>query len=427
MARAMRLAFRATVAAAIFATAAPGRAETADGALTDAQANIIAFGTVELAGTDGEKSWLNGGFGKLRYGGGTSGDFRIRPSLDQAGIVLQPRFSWALGATIVGIAQQDQTLPIDVSEAFLSYRPLPVRGIKLQLRAGYFWPNISLEHGGPEWAVQGGLTPSAINSWIGEEVKVAGVEASAATLVAGQRITLTGALVGDTDTAGTLLAFRGWALHDEQETLFSSQRLPPLNTFMRIVQAPITDPSLHIDSRIGFYAKFAWRPPLPVEVQLFHYDNRADPQRKTPDLQWGWHTRFDHLGLIVDPTATLRLTAQALAGRTRMGFPAGGVIWVDTRFRSAYLKATKSWRRGSLSLRGEAFDTSNSGSRLTSFDDEHGWAATLAARRQLLPQASVLAELVHVASNRQSQQRIGEDPYQTQTIVRLALRLRLAR
>jgi hypothetical protein len=435
MASAARLALRVTCAAAALVAATPARihAETLADAeaprvgLADAEAHVIAYGTVELAGSDGERSWLDGGFGKGRYGGGSDGDFRIRPRLAEAGVVLQPRFSWALGATIVGVAQHGQDHPLDVSEAFLTYRPLPVGGVRFQVRAGLFWPNISLEHTGPEWAVRDSLTPSAINSWIGEEVKVAGVEASAATVIAGQRLTLTAALFGDNDTAGTLIAFRGWALHDEKTTLFGAQPLPPRNVFMTLVQAPVTYPAISLSPRVGFYAKLAWRPPLPVELQYFHYDNRANPQAVTPTLQWGWRTRFDHLALIVDPLPRLRLTAQALSGRTRMGFPVGDVIWVDTRFRSAFAMATWSWRRGSLSLRGEAFDTSNRGSRLVGFDDEHGKAATLAARRQITGYASLLAELVHIESDRQSRLRLAENPRQTQTIARLALRVRFKR
>jgi len=418
MARATRHALRAAFVAALVVATPLAHADAAEG-----DTNIIGYANVEVSGADGEASWLKNGFGKGRFGA-NGDDFRIRPYLSEAGIVLTPHFNWALGAVISGIAQVDQQHPVALSEAYATYRPLPMGGVKLQVRAGLFWPSISLEHSGPEWAVRDSVTPSAINSWVGEEVKVAGIEAGASTMIAGQRFALTAGLFGDNDTAGTLLAFRGWALHDEKATLFSHQPLPPLNGFMRFVQAPYTDPIERLNARLGFYLKLSWRPPLPFELQYFHYDNRANPQAFRADLQWGWDTHFDHLGLIVDPSATLRLTAQALTGRTRMGFPSNGVIWVDTRFRSAFLMATRRFERGSVSVRGEAFDTRNDGSKLLPFDDEHGWSAMIAARRQIAPFATLVAEALHIDSHRDSQQRIGLDPHQTQTIVRLALRLR---
>ena len=60
------------------------------------------------------------------------------------------------------------------------------------------------------------ITPSAINSWIGEEVKVVGVEGTATHPLAGGRLSGTFGLFGFNDTAGTQLAFRGWALHDRR-------------------------------------------------------------------------------------------------------------------------------------------------------------------------------------------------------------------
>lgn len=425
MGRGVRLALRAAcVAALVVATpfAHAAAAETAH----EQDANIIAYANLELTGANGESSWLDRGFGKARFGGNGDG-FRVRPLVSEAGVVLTPHVNWALGAVISGVYQKDQQHPFALSEAYATYRPLPIGGIRLQVKAGLFWPPISLEHSGPEWAVRDSMTPSAINSWVGEEVKVAGVELGASSVVAGQRLSLTAGLFGDNDTSGTLLAFRGWALHDEKATLFSHQPLPPLNAFMRNVQAPYTDPIERLNERVGFYLKLGWRPPLPFEVQFLHYDNRANPEAVHADLQWGWDTRFDHIGLIVDAAPQLRFIAQAMTGRTRMGFPFNGQIWVDTRFRSAFLLGTWALKRGSVSLRGEAFDTKNSGSRLLAFDDEHGWSAMIAARRRLAPFATLIAEAVHIDSTRDSRLRVGDDPKQKQTIVRLALRLRATR
>lgn len=398
-------------------------------AMADGPSLITAYANLDLAGADGEQSWLKGDFGKGRFGGNApfgGGDFRVRPHLAEAGVVLQPTIGYAFGATVSAIAQNGQDHSIDLSEAFLSFRPTPIAGIKLQVRGGLFWPPISLEHTGTEWAVRETSTPSAINSWVGEEVKVAGLEGSASTLIGNHRFTATGALFEDNDTVGTLLTFRGWALHDEKAALLSAQRLPPRNAFMTYAQDDETYPLKSFRGQIGWYAKLAWRPPAPFELQYFHYDNRADPQEVDADLQWGWRTKFDHLGAIIDVDGKTRLTGQAITGTTRMGYVMNGARWIDMRFRSAFLLATRTIGDGSVSARGEAFSTRNRGSVVTTDDSEHGWAMTIAARKPICRFVTALAEGVHIDSRRESRLRLGLDPHQDQNVVRLTLRLRAA-
>src|ERR1044072_8547992 len=61
-------------------------------------------GDVRVTGTDGEKSWLDGGFGKLRSSGGGD-DFRVRPQLGNVSLVWKPQFAWSIGAGVVGSLQ----------------------------------------------------------------------------------------------------------------------------------------------------------------------------------------------------------------------------------------------------------------------------------------------------------------------------------
>ena len=397
------------------------------------QGTITAYLDFDLAGADGEQSWLKGGFGKGRFGGdqpgGTSG-LVVRPHLTEAGIVWQPHISWALGAVVAAVAQDGQQHPIDLSEAYLTYKPMPSGIWHLSARAGLFWPPVSLEHGGAEWAVRDSLTPSAINGWIGEEVKVVGAEASAATMIGNQRLTITGALFGFNDTAGTLLAFRGWALQDEKATAFGKQPLPPLSPFWNQFQDHVAQPIFEQDDRVGWYVKLTWRPPGPFELQAFHYDNRGDPQAVDEYWQWAWRTRFDNLGVIYDVGPHTRLIAQGMIGRTQMGYrggPADPRTALDDHFRSAFLLATQQLGSGSASARIEAFGTHAGGRATFAPDSEDGWAFTLAGKRPLGRHATMLLEAVHIDSDRRARERIGIDPHQTQTIVRLGLRLRATR
>lgn len=416
--------------AAAAASLSPVSVQAAD---TPETGLLIAYANLDLAAADGPRSWLDernglGGVGKARFGNPNSDAMRLRPYITEAGLVLQPDFGWALSGLVSVIAQHDQDKAIDVSEAYLRWRPLPFGAIRLNVRAGIFYPPVSLEHGGGEWPVVETVTPSAINSWIGEEVKVGGAEATLSAMIGEHRFALTGAAFELNDTAGTLLTFRGWALHDEKATLFGYQPLPAMNAFMRSgVQALQTRPMLDLDHHLGWYAKFTWAPPGPFQIQYFHYDNRADPQAVDAGLQWGWHTRFNHLGATLDLDARTRLTAQAIDGTTVMGYPgAGNVRWIAMRYRSAFLLATHQLSSGSVSGRIETFSTRNHGSAVTSDDDESGWAATAAMRWPLMRHTALLGEALHIHSHRDAFLREGEDPRQDQNIVRLTLRLRAA-
>src|SRR4051794_5469283 len=63
-------------------------------------------GDLRLVGGDGEPSWVDGGFGKLRSG--SDGDFRVRPQLGNVDLVWKPQFTWSLGAVVVGSLQGGQ-------------------------------------------------------------------------------------------------------------------------------------------------------------------------------------------------------------------------------------------------------------------------------------------------------------------------------
>src|SRR5438128_3351331 len=75
-------------------------------------------GDVRLVAVDGESSWLDGGFGKLRSGSG--GDFRLQPQLGNATLVWKPQFTWALGATVVGTVEGGQRTDVGLSQAYLT-------------------------------------------------------------------------------------------------------------------------------------------------------------------------------------------------------------------------------------------------------------------------------------------------------------------
>ena len=386
--------------------------------------NFELSGDVRLVAADGEKSWVDGGFGKLRSG--SEGDLRVRPQLGNVSLVWKPEFSWALGATIVGRIEGGQRTEAGLSQAYLTYRPMRTGRVAFSARGGLMWPAVSLEHEGADWHVKDSITPSAINSWIGEEVRPIAAEGTLVASLGEHKLRATAALMAANDTSGTLVTFRGWALHDRTTLAFHRQPLPPLDDEIAEYQAPFSHPLLDIHGgfahRPGYYAKLAWQPPVPVRLELFHYDNRADPEVVNADMEWAWRTRFDNVGLVADLGSAMQLKAQALQGRTRMGFPEDGVRWVNNRFRAAFVMVTRPFGKVGIALRADAFDTRNSGSDVGEEYDDRGWSAMIAARRDWGP-ISGLIELLHVSSRREDRDALGLDPHQHQTQVQLELRI----
>jgi len=400
-------------------------------ALADSDMKLFSADNFELTGdvriviADAEKSWVRAGFGKLRSSG-DGDDVRLRPQLGKVNLIWQPQFTWSVSATVVGSLQGGERTEAGLSQAFLTYRPMRGSKVAFWARAGLMFPPVSLEHEGADWHVRDSITPSAINSWIGEEVKPAAVEGTLSADLGEHKLRATAALIAANDTSGTLLTFRGWALHDRTALAFRRQPLPPLETYLTDYQAPYTHPLLDVHGgfahRPGYYAKIAWQPPVPVRIELFRYDNRANPQDANADNEWGWRTEFNNLGIAGDLGAGTQLKAQALVGRTRMGFKMQGRPLVDNRFRSAFVMLVHAFGPFGLAARGEAFDTCNSGSLVGDEYDESGWSAMLAARRDW-GAISGLVELLHVSSRRQDREEVGLKPRQRQTQLQTSMRI----
>jgi hypothetical protein len=382
---------------------------------------------VRAAVVDGERSWLDDGFGKLRYGGKGDG-FEGRASLADAALAWKPRLTWDLSAVVDGEVQHEQGYRADLIQAYLAYKPVPHGPLRYSLRAGLYYPEVSQEHSGPLWEDVDMLTPSAIDTWIGEEAKVVGGEASLTRAFGEHEISATVGAFGYGDTSGTLLTFRGWAMGDIKAGAFGDFTLPPLERLYLIGQPPETYSLREIDSRVGYYGRLEWRPPGRVRVNAFYYDNRGDLVGVDRDHQWAWATRFTNLGASWSPDEHTRILSQVMWGDTRMGFPTPRGVWFDVAFASAYALVSRDVGPGALSGRVDYFETTDRNFRPGVDETDHdwgetGWALTADYRWTLTPWANLLFEVAHVESNRPSRLEAGLDRFQTQTLVQSALRL----
>ncbi len=380
-------------------------------------------GMIDLraSAADGERSWLEGGLGKTRVSGGGN-HAAVHARLGQSLLSWNPHLTWELSATVIGQYQPEHDRGPALSQAFLTYKPTPHSDTRFSARFGLLYPQISLEHTGPAWTDPDMITPSAINSWVGEEVKVVAAEATVRRAFGDQAISATIAVFGYNDTSGTLLTTRGWALGDMTAGAPDRFNLPPLGPFMSQVQAPVTNPVFEIDHHAGGYGRLEWDIGGSFSVNAFVYDNNGNLTGFS-DGQWAWRTRFVNMGARLDIDSRTHLLAQAMSGDTRFGY-AEPDIWVDTTFQAAYALIRRDFGPDALSARLDLFQTRDHTGLEYGDTREQGWALTADYRRRLSGHASLLVEVLHVASNRPARLDIlGQAPRTGQTVAQAALRL----
>ncbi len=384
---------------------------------------------IRAAVADGEASWLDGGFGKLRFGSNT-GKLDGHVALADAALVWKPRLTWDLGAVVDGEVQRGdgERYGVDLIQAYLTYKPVPHGSTRFSARAGLYYPEISLEHGGAEWSVTDTITPSAINTWVGEEVKVVGGEVTVSHAFGEQELAATGGVFTYNDTSGTLLTFRGWAMHDLKAGATGDYALPPLERSYLIGQPPETYPLREIDSRVGYYAKLEWRPTGRASLSAFYYDNRGNLVGVDAQHQWAWATRFWNFSGRVMLDDRTELKSQVMTGDTLMGFPNGRSVWFNVGYTSAYVSMTHSLGRSGVMGRFDYFETRDRNYRPATDDvdenwGEKGWALTGGYHVALNPHAKLFLEALHIQSNRPTRLQARIPPKQFQTLVQSSLRL----
>ena len=302
---------------------------------------------MRLLSSDGERSYLDGGTGALRFGENQSGPQlgRLRLALDQNVGEL-----WSVHLDASDWGDHDKN-PIDLTEAYLLFRPYPFDGLRARVKAGAFYAPISLENRGPGWESPYSLTPSAINTWIGEELRTIGLEGQLDWL--GTRtghlfdVGLTGAVYGWNEPAGVALASQGFMLDDRQTTLFG--RVNPI----RGVNVP-REVFHEIDGKAGVYAGIEGRFLDRLVVRALRYDNRADPTQQDGVTHiFAWLTTFDSAGARLESANGWTGIAQWLKGETtveprgkRLGYP----------FDAKFLLVSKRTGRHTLSVRYDRFE-----------------------------------------------------------------------
>jgi hypothetical protein len=371
--------------------------------------------------SNADRSWLEAGMDKGRYDRSSE-----RISIGQA--VLRGDFDLpaSLSASLVVSADEKHRGVLDTREAWLAWNPLPSGAWKVRTKLGAFFPQTSVEidYDDIGWTPTRTISSSAINSWIGEELRPKGLEVQ--LLRTGKfdgsphDFGFTAALYRGNDPTGTLLAWRGWTISDRIAGLNEAVLLPDLPVYRSDGAIPRQARTIHpfreLDGRLGYYAGAQYRYGTRLELAALHYDNRADPL-VVVNGQYGWRTRFDHVSAVLRPQGKWELMMQAMRGDTLMG--KNGVA-LD--FRSWYALLAHPVGAGKLALRYDRFSTTGHDALPSDPNDERGHGLALAYSMPLQESVELVAELLQVRSERGARSQIGQAPLQDERSATLALR-----
>jgi len=333
------------------------------------------------------QSWLNGGLGKFRYGG--------RQNFGAEG-VLQAELGLNQNFHLVSVLRAEPQTPsvIDALETYLRYDD-QTDDIGWSVKAGAFFPTISLENDDIGWTSPYTLTPSAINSWIGDELRPIGSEATFRWKTDMGVVSLTGALTCCNDEAGVMMADRGWALDDRPFGLFERERVP--DQTLRIFHAPVpgrTGMFDEIDGIVGWYAGAAWQLPGIVKLSVTRYDNQGEPEAATA-RDMAWRTKFWNFGARTQ-IGPLVLIAQQMSGYTEVEVRG---IENSTKYQSGFLLASYDLEDWRFSLREELFQTRRLRAANNNWNED-GNATTAAVSWLGLQDMRLTAELISMHSRR---------------------------
>ena len=392
------------------------------------QVKLTGLADVRAVRTDDSVGWLDQGLGKTRYGAKTEGKQRNELQLSELALAASARFWWDLAGQLTLKYDPDQKNDLGILEGFISYRPVSTTGVRFKARVGAFFPPISLENTGVSWTSPYSITPSAINSWIGEEVRTIGAEASVEKKSDETLWSFTGGLFQANDPAGSLLAYRGWAMHDRKLTLNDRVPLAPIASIQAgnalEKQVPWVEPFDEIDDRWGYYTGLTWKQQNFVELRALYYDNRADPTA-FDGQQYAWHTRFTSLGARYEFENELEVLAQYMSGDSTMGRKYGWLV-VDIDFSSYYLLVSQPMGRHRMTLRYDHFETKDIDNGLIDplgTNDENGDAWTVAYSLNIKRRQSLMFEALYISSDRPARSQIGTMPDREELQLQINYRL----
>jgi hypothetical protein len=387
------------------------------GAAVGVHAEVEASLDLRLVRSDGRTSYMDGGLGKLRFDDSDDGLRLGRARLAWRNVI---GGNWHASVDLSAWSLHDHNA-VDVTEAFVEWRPVPISAWRSNLKIGAFYPSISLENRTSGWSNPYTIDSSALNTWVGEELRTIGIgyELDHLGMAQGGRFDwgVDAAMFGWNDPAGVVLALRGFSLNDRQTPLFGR-----IGTFafggrtQRVIFA-------EIDNRPGYHVGAYLKADNGLELRALHYDNRGDPSAEKPSIDdYAWHTRFDTAGARWDGQHGTALIAQWLNGTTR-ATPDERYTW---GFKTWFVLLAQNFGKHRFAVRYDNFSTAQDQEYLTGpGSSDAGNAFTIGWTWEVREHVQVAAEWLRIDSTYNVRAVLGEDPHAVEHSLQLALRLSL--
>ena len=364
----------------------------------DQDSRIWLRGLLDVRLVDGgpAASWTDRGLGKLRYGGSPAdGGFRsaTRLVLSQAALQIGAQLAWDLRA------QAQLNIEPDIAG---NYRPWLVEATLRKewgnpssgwgLQGGATHVPFSLENTGPAWTPAYTISASALNSWVWEDISLAGVEGEG-WYVTGSGLRL-GALVGaglGGDQMGRILALRGWVIGDTLSAVNGDLALPGREDRTNVFNNRDHRPTVYSWLSAGDAGGIA-------SARLGVIDNRGD--ESSPGV---WHTHFTTLGIVLHPHHRIDVLAQYLEGAARVHSPAN-----DSAMSAFYVLVSYHTLRQRVSARYDSFRVHDlDGGPST---NEYGHAVTTSYLVELGLRSRIALEYIWMDSRREAKGWVNPTP-----------------
>lgn len=367
------------------------------------------------------RSYLDGGTGLLRFeDDNSSTSLHFAEAVGQGHVQIAPDFS----AIAVARIEPEQRTLFDVLEAYVRYRPVSTDAWRWSIKAGAFFPPVSLENTEIGWTSYWTLTPSAINSWVGDELRTIGGEGTVEWRGESGTLTLMAAGFGWNDPAGVLMADRGWTLNDRPTGLIDHPREPDMTVILFGDTPPDRTPMFdEIDNRAGWYGGASWDDNSLGHFEITRYDNEANSSASEEGGEYfAWRTRFWDAGYSKQ-LGEFTVLAQGMTGDTTITPFAGFNSTTD--FDSAY--ALLGWERDEWRVAGrvEYFETTQHNPGTTLPFGEYGQAFTGAVSWLPNDWLRLTGEVLYVESKRNERTIVDRNPTQNETQAQLSARFYL--
>lgn len=305
---------------------------------------------LNYAKTNEQPSWFDKGTGILAYS-------KDGANVQQAFIELSDRFSNGLSYAVVTNYYQSGEQNVGISQAQVSYKPLSSNKLRWRGRIGFFYPKLSLENVDTGWLSPFTYTQSAINSWVGEELRTAGLELTLYSPGRARNSPISwefhGSLFKANDPLGTLISWRGFAMHDRQS--LNNDRVPfaaypSVIGRERIFHPNYVEPFHELDTNIGFYLGTHIEYYKQSTLRYYYFDNQADPLAVSQERLYAWRTKFHSLALQHKFDGNTRVLGQWLSGSSVMG---DRFVYID--FDAWYVMLSHKHKSHRISLRFDKF------------------------------------------------------------------------